>query len=246
MQFNKIIKLQETASTNNYARGQVLHKQADEGTVFLAQYQTQGRGAGTNLWESERGKNLTFSVVFTPIFLNPAKQFYLSMVVSLGIFDFLASETSEAKIKWPNDVYIGKKKAGGILMEHIIQGSSISATVAGIGVNLNQETFTSHIPNPVSLKAITGKEYNLEDCLNRILEHLFKWYDSLKRGDEEKIYLAYLSHLFQYRQWATYRSHGTLFRGMIVGLDPYGCLQIQSDDGTLKTYQFKEVVYCSG
>jgi len=246
MQPKKIIRLNEVVSTNNYARGQVLHKQAEEGTVFLAYYQTQGRGAGQNLWESEKGKNLTFSVLLAPTFLNPARQFYLSMVVSLGIFEFIASETTRAKIKWPNDIYIGNKKAGGILIEHIIQGNSIAETVAGVGVNLNQEEFKSDAPNPVSLKTITGKNYDPDGCLDRILDSIFGWYDCLKRGNAKKVYEAYLSHLFQYREWANYRSYGKVFHGRIVGLDPYGCLRIQSSDGTIKAYQFKEVVYLSG
>jgi BirA family biotin operon repressor/biotin-[acetyl-CoA-carboxylase] ligase len=239
----KVINLDLVDSTNNYARGLVLHKEAEEGTVVLAQQQTNGRGHGKNCWESEIGKNLLCSILFKPTFLYPANQFFLSMVVSLGIFDFVASEVNDVKIKWPNDIYISENKIGGILIENTIMGNQMSDSVSGIGLNINQETFVSNAPNPVSLKLVTRQVYNLECCLEKVWLNIFKWYEVLKLGDFDKIAKTYTSNLFRINEWATYKDKDGEFIGQIIGVDEIGQLKIQTQKKIIRLFQFKEVEY---
>jgi BirA family transcriptional regulator, biotin operon repressor / biotin---[acetyl-CoA-carboxylase] ligase len=238
-----IIKIDEVDSTNNYARGLGVSKGAEEGTVVLAEYQSKGRGVGINSWESEKGQNLTFSFILEPTFLEPGRQFFLSMAVSLGICDFISGEVGDGKIKWPNDIYFSKKKVGGILIENIIQGNTISDSVIGVGLNVNQEKFVSDAPNPVSLKQITGKEYNLNQCFEKIYSCILSWYEILKAGDFETIKKAYASVLFGRETWATYKTGDLIFKGCILGIDEFGQLKIKDAVDKIRLFKFKEVEY---
>ena len=123
--------IDEVTSTNSTLKAD---REAGEGTVLLAKLQTSGRGTGTNKWESEKGQNITGSIVFEPTFLEPANSFLVSMAISVGIATFLNQYSNEVKIKWPNDIYIKDKKAGGILIENEFTASAITRTIAGIGL----------------------------------------------------------------------------------------------------------------
>lgn len=239
----KIIELDALDSTNNYARGQVVPVEAVEGTVVLAREQSGGRGNGSNSWESEPGKNLTLSVHFKPQFLEPSKQFFLSMAVSLGVADFVGIYTENVSVKWPNDIYVGKQKIAGILIENIIMGNRLADSIAGIGININQEIFRSDAPNPVSLKQITGEEYDLQSSLEALLGCVFQWYDRLRSIPSEGIRSAYLSRLFRINEWADFKSEGRVFSGRITGISDYGSLQIQTPDLQLLSFAFKEVEF---
>lgn len=243
MRIEKIIKLGEVDSTNKYARGQVVPNEADEGAVVLARHQTQGRGAGGNSWESENGKNLTFSIHFKPVFLEPARQFYLSMAVSLGVADFISGFVSDVSVKWPNDIYVADKKIAGILIENIIAGRRISDSVVGIGININQERFVGNAPNPVSLKQLTGVDYVLGQCLETVCNSVFKWYDLLRGEGKGKILENYLPRLFRVNRWAEFRTGGKIFRGKITGIDEFGELIIETAESQVMKFGFKEVEY---
>lgn len=239
----KIIVLQEVDSTNNYARQLVVSNAAVNGTVVLAHYQYQGRGQQGNHWESERNRNLTLSVVFYPEFLEPANQFFLSQVVSLGILSFVSEEVDGVKIKWPNDIYVGNRKIGGILIENSVQGRFLFSSIAGMGININQEVFLSNAPNPVSLKQITGKNYPVEDLARQMVSHIFRWYEKLKCGKFEEIESAYISHLFRMREWSLFRANGVSFEARIIGIGEFGQLMLEDRSGKITGYLFKEVEF---
>lgn len=237
-----IIHLSEVDSTNNYARGLNL-QEVEEGTVVLAQYQKKGRGHLQNSWESDPGKNLTFSIILKPDFLNPIRQFALSQVVSLGILEFVNSKVEQASIKWPNDIYIGGKKIGGILIENSIIGSLFTESIVGVGLNINQQKFSEWIPNPTSLKLIADKEYNVEECLLNICSKISYWYEKLKNGFSNELNNSYLSHLYRLAIWAYYKTENKAFKGKIKGVDEIGRLMIENEDGKVLSFQFKEVEY---
>ena len=243
MKIKNIIHLGMVDSTNNYARGLVMHKASEEGAVVLARHQSRGRGHGQNAWESEKGRNLTFSVILKPAFLDPARQFCLSMVASLGICDFLSEEIQDVKIKWPNDIYFHKKKLGGILIENILTGRSITDSIVGVGLNINQEAFPASLPNPVSLKQLTNKEYNLDDCLYKICSNIFVWYEKLKAGEIKKIFEAYVKNLFRLNEWSEYKKGGSRFSGRITGIDESGRLKVETRNEGILSFAFKEVEY---
>lgn len=238
-----IIFLTEVESTNNYANQLVLSKAAVEGTVVLAQHQKKGKGQQGNRWESEDGKNLLASIILFPEFLSAGKQFYLSKIASLAIVDFLKSEITNICIKWPNDIYVQDKKVAGILIENAVKGQNISSAIIGIGLNLNQELFISDAPNPVSLKQITGKDYDVKKITEQILKHIDVWYRKLKDGYFNEIDLAYFSLLFRANKWALFAENGKQFEAKITGIGKFGQLILEYRNGLSAEYMFKEVEF---
>ncbi len=236
------IVLKEIDSTNNYAK-QLLARKVEEGTVVLAHYQNRGKGQQGNFWESEADKNLLFSLILYPYFLEAGEQFYLSKIVSLALVNVLKNEVDEVSIKWPNDIFVGKKKIAGILMENSIKGNSLETSIVGVGVNLNQEKFLSDAPNPVSLKQITGKEYSPRNTLNDYLVSFYSLLEKLKAGDFAAINKAYLSNLFRYGKWAKFRKEGVEFEARIIGIGSFGQLQMEERSGEISEFMFKEVEF---
>lgn len=145
----KVNWLKEIDSTNSEAHRR--RHEATDFTVWAAEFQTAGRGQRGNTWESAAGENLTFSILFKPSNFLSTRQFELSEVVALGVVNYLAEKGIEAKIKWPNDIYVGDKKICGILIENVLSGDTLSVCIAGIGINLNQKIFRSDAPNPTSV-----------------------------------------------------------------------------------------------
>lgn len=238
-----IKRILELGSTNNYAAEQLLTNRPQEGTVFVANSQVDGRGQSANKWESEPDKNLTFSIVLYPHFLEIAQQFEISKAVSLGITDFLIKKVGQVSIKWPNDIYVGKGKIGGILIENSIRINQISTCIVGIGLNINQKKFITDAPNPVSLHQITGFDYDLESQLNELCHKIDTRYQQLISRTFKPIDDDYVAMLYQSDQWATYKDSGGTFSGRIVGVDRYGRLRIETGEGTIRKYQFKEVEF---
>ena len=158
--------IDETDSTNRW-----LHNQGGTGkVVVVADYQTAGRGCGTNRWESERGKNLLFSMQIHPVDLPAKRQFHISMAVSLAICEALGQHIGDLSIKWPNDIYWRNAKICGILIENRLQGQRICDSIIGVGLNVNQRQFRSDAPNPVSLWQICEHETDREQLLTEILQ----------------------------------------------------------------------------
>ena len=237
-----IVVLNAIESTNNYA-SQLVSDKPEECTVVLAQFQHKGRGQQGNYWESERGKNLLMSMILYPGFLPADKQFYISKIVSLALTEVLDAEVGQVAIKWPNDMYIGTKKVAGILIENAIKGFHLDHSIVGIGVNLNQETFVSDAPNPVSLKQLTQKEYDNLDVAKHFREFFIGWYEVLKNGEFSKIDAAYFGRLLGKNEWRIYRTGDNEFEARIAGIGDYGKLQLEDREGQFLEFMFKEVEF---
>lgn len=166
----EIIKIEETASTNSWVSDN--REQLPMPLMVYAERQTAGRGQRGNSWESEPGKNLCASILLQPEGVAPQLQFVVSEAVALAVADLLESYGVEAKVKWPNDIYVGDKKICGILIEHAVMPHTILYTIAGIGVNINQEKFLSDAPNPVSLTQLTGLSYQIDEVAQRLAERV--------------------------------------------------------------------------
>ena len=182
-----ILRIPETDSSNNYAANLLLTKRLTEGIVLVADSQIDGMGQASNKWESEPGKNLTFSIVLFPEFLEISRQFELSKAISLGVSDYLTELIDNVSIKWPNDIYIGNCKVAGILIENSVRLRTISTCIVGIGLNINQQLFLSDAPNPCSLFQITGKEYDLKESLSDLCLKIDSRYQQLRTGEFRKI-----------------------------------------------------------
>ena len=126
--------------------------------VLVADYQTAGRGQGTNSWESERGQNLTCSLGFSPDGVKASRQYILSMAIAVALTETLAGLPHPVSIKWPNDIYVGDKKICGILIENMLKGEHIRHCIIGIGLNINQKRFVSDAPNPTSMALESGHD----------------------------------------------------------------------------------------
>lgn len=239
----EIIRLVTTDSTNNYANSQIREKEVPEGTVFLTYEQTAGRGQLKNFWESEPGENLTFSIVIYPDFLEIRHQFMLSKVVVLGIYKALSKYVDHLKVKWPNDIYVGNQKLGGILIENSIMYGLLKSSVIGVGLNINQTVFKSSAPNPVSLQNLTNKHYDCEAILAEVLSGINWYYYLLRSGEEEKIDKEYIAQLYRLNETCKYRSEEEVFEGEIIGVNEIGQLLIRRSDGKILDFHFKEVEF---
>ncbi len=219
----------------------------DEGTVVRAIEQTAGKGQPGNHWESETKKNITMSLLLRPEFLSIVDHFFISIAMSLGISDYLLSKNIEGVcIKWPNDIYVGKKKICGILIENSIVGHTIDSSIIGIGLNINQEKFLSDAPNPISLTNITGQTYDIPTELNLLCNALLRRYAMLANGNQERLREDYIARLYRFNEMADYRlpSTDTIFKAKIIDVAPEGRLIMESDSGKIMKFAFKEVVFC--
>jgi len=239
----QLIILSNTDSTNNYAMQLIASNRASHGTVVLTHWQQQGKGQRGNSWESDPGRNLLLSIIVFPDFLMAEKQFYLSKITTLAIVDLVRDEVEDVTVKWPNDIYAGDKKLSGILIENIIQDNFIYASVVGIGLNVNQISFSREVPNPVSLKLITGRDYSVSNLTESLTEKFFQWYNKLESGGISDIDSAYLSNLYRKNTWAKFIRDGKVFEARITGIGEYGQLKTEDRRGSCSEHLFKEIEY---
>jgi len=237
------IKVSQTASTNTYLSR--LAATLPGGTVIYTPSQTAGRGQKGNSWESEDGKNLTFSLLLKRPPVKARDQFYLSEAAALAVVEAMTAEAGDGfTVKWPNDVYWRDKKACGMLIENSLDGTDIATSIIGIGLNVNQERFLSDAPNPVSLINITGHEHDLMALLKRVCSRIEQLVDGLDddsaRQDLHRRYMAALyrndGQLHPYEDAA-----GNRFMASVAGIAPDGTLTLRHEDGTVHDYLFKQV-----
>lgn len=211
-----------------------------EGTVLITDNQTAGRGQRGNQWHSEPGLNLTFSILFRPVFLAPRDQFLLNMAVSLSVAEAIQPLVSlPVALKWPNDIVIGGKKTGGILIENQLAGQRLELSVVGIGINVNQLTFG--IPQAASLFHFTGGELPLNDALARVLEKLDYHYLNLS-GGLTRPKAEYLRRLYLLDTPARFKAGNEEFQGTVRDVDDDGRLCLETPAG-VRAFRHKEVEY---
>jgi BirA family transcriptional regulator, biotin operon repressor / biotin---[acetyl-CoA-carboxylase] ligase len=240
---SRLLYFENLPSTNTHASFLLKNSGLAEGTIVYTNYQLAGRGQSGNKWESEDGKNLLISIVLLPSFITPADQFLLSMTISLGICDFLGRYIPVSRIKWPNDIYVNNDKIAGLLIENSIMGNHIESTIAGIGLNVNQDIFKSDAPNPVSLKRIIKRDLDLSTCLNELASDIDLRYSQLLEENYNKIKEEYISKLFRLNTWSDYSDKNGIFTGRIITLSESGNLLVESQSGKTNEYSFKEVEF---
>lgn len=237
----RVIRVDETRSTNNYLRELLAKEALPEGSLVIADFQTAGKGQVGNSWESEAGKNLMFSLLLYPDFLPANRQFLISQIASLSVKETLDAYVDGVTVKWPNDIYWKDRKICGMLIENDLSGRDLYCSVIGIGININQEVFRSNAPNPVSLIQITGKACDREEVLNRFLDIFFRYYCLLLEEKEEEIRAAYMAALYRADGYHPYADKQGRFEARIHAIEPTGHLILQLPDGEYRRYAFKEV-----
>lgn len=238
-----LIVIDETNSTNSHLQKICMQQCPEEFSTVVANYQSAGRGQRGNSWESEAGKNLLFSYVLFPSFLEVNRQFLISQIASLAVKEELDNYTLNITIKWPNDIYWKEKKIAGMLIENDLTGKFISRSITGIGININQNVFQSAAPNPVSLIQITSKSYNLSDILARIMLRIKDYYQLLCQSETELITTRYEQALFRKAGMHRYKDANGEFRAQIMRVEATGRLILKDEKQTERGYMFKEVEY---
>lgn len=229
----KIVHIDETDSTNRWL------KDHGEGTmVVVADYQTAGKGCGSNAWESERGKNLTFSMLIHPDGIAAREQFHITEVVSVALCRTLQPYIyNKVEIKWPNDIYVDDKKICGILIENRLQVQKIKDSIIGIGLNVNQQAFLSDAPNPVSMYQLTGQELDCDELLKAFIENLDQEWQNKTNGSE------YRELLYRKGKDGLYEDKTGRFVAKLTDVLPDGRLLLVDEGGKEHTYAFKEVSF---
>ena len=212
--------------------------------VVSADEQTAGKGMGSNSWESEVGKNLTFSLALDMGFLPAEKQFLLSEAVALGLIHALNAllPAEKLSIKWPNDIYFENHKLAGILINSTIKANRMDVSIIGIGLNVNQMQFQDWPTHPISLKQITGKDYDLQPFLEQIAESIYNKVTILKT-DPTDIEKEYLQRLYRYRTWGDYEVDGKKTRLFMTGIDPFGRLLLVDEANGSYCFDIKEIKF---
>lgn len=246
---NNIIKLDAIDSTNDYARELLLNNaNIADGTVVLANFQTKGKGRRTKTWISERGLNLTMSVILYPVNLKVEDQFLMTKVVSLGILDYLnsifdANLSDQLKIKWPNDIYVGNNKICGILIENNVRFNKITSCIIGIGLNVNQVIFPDHISNPTSIKNELKRSLDLDIVRIDLCSHIESRYGRLHSMSHGPLNKQYEESLYGRYQMKKYQINDNSMTAKLIGVNNIGELLLENLNGSSITCNHDELRY---
>lgn len=241
------IEIDETDSTSNYLKSLLATldgvQREPRLTVAHADFQRAGRGQGSNSWESERGKNLLFSVSCHPTWVPVRSQFLISESMALALCDALSAHTDGISIKWPNDIYWNDRKISGTIIENTLNGGHINDCIIGTGVNVNQQEFRGDAPNPVSLCQIVGHEIDRLPLLHDIIKRLDAYLADLRNGNYDKIAALYMSRLYRGHGFFPFRDKDGDFEAAIVEVEDDGHLILRDRDEQIRSYAFKEVEF---
>ena len=236
----------ETVDSTNLIVKDWARQGAEEGRCAVAEAQTAGRGRRGRSWISPPGENLYFSILLRP----QAEASHVAMItllMAIAVTQSVRELHLDAKIKWPNDIYWKDKKICGILIENDLSGHHIRRSIAGIGININQEVFNSDAPNPVSLKQITGKEHDRYEILAHILRRVQIYYNSLQMEDfavySDEISTRYARSLFRRRGLHPYEDANGKFLARLLRVEQDGRFVLEDEGGSEREYLFKEVQY---
>jgi BirA family biotin operon repressor/biotin-[acetyl-CoA-carboxylase] ligase len=239
------IELSEVDSSNNYAMRQLQAHLAGHGSAWFVRFQSAGKGQHGKSWNAEPGQNIIMSIIIETIDFSIDKQYLISMIVALACNDFFSKYAIDStSVKWPNDLYWKDRKAGGVLIETLIQGKALKYAVIGIGININQTFFPADLPNPVSLKQITGKSFDVTELAKELCSLLNRRWKQLKKGNEEVILEEYNNILYKRNERVTFKTTNATFNAMVKGVDINGDLLI--DTGERAKVKFGTVEWLIG
>jgi BirA family biotin operon repressor/biotin-[acetyl-CoA-carboxylase] ligase len=236
----RIIRLEETESTNLYLRRLLRERRPEEGLTVVADYQAGGRGQAGNAWFSSKGENLLFSLLIYPQNVSANRPFIISRIASLAVKRTLDRFADGFRIKWPNDIYRKGRKIAGILIENDIENGFVANSIIGIGININQREFPGSIPNPVSLRQITGATCDREHILSVFREEFFLLYREAAGAVEKE----YMRCLLRAEGFYRYEDENGRFTARISDVLPSGHLVLTTaDTNEERIYAFKEVAF---
>jgi len=222
-------ELSEVDSSNNYAMRQVQAQLAGHGATWFTWYQNAGKGQRGKPWNAEPGQNIMMSSILNPPNTFIDNQFVITIIVALACYDFFHQYAKDkTSIKWPNDIYWEDRKAGGILIENLINGKKWKFSIVGIGININQTFFPSSLPNPVSLKQITGKTFNVLELAKHLCLCLELRWQQFLNGKELEQLEEYNSYLYKLEEKMIFKTSNGVFSAIIKGVNNKGELIIDT------------------
>lgn len=238
----QLIKLNATDSTNTYLKELMASQSLEDLTAVVAKNQKKGRGQMGSQWLSVPHKNLTFSVLKKGNHFAMDNPFLLNIVTSLAIYDVLENlAIPELTIKWPNDIMSGTRKICGILIENVLSGNLIRASIIGVGLNVNQTSFPG-LTNVSSLKLLMGRELDTEELLRMLLQRLRSYFEGLHKKD--KLWRNYENVLFRKGVVSSFHDKGDEpFMGIIQGVSDLGKLVVKMESGRKNEFGFKEITF---
>jgi BirA family biotin operon repressor/biotin-[acetyl-CoA-carboxylase] ligase len=237
-----VIFLPQCHSTNDEMLSRMKIDNLREGAILISDFQTSGKGQRGNKWVGEPGKNLMMSVLLKPSFLPISRQYLLTVISGLAIYEALKDyPLQEVYIKWPNDIYVNGNKLAGILAEASISGNTLETVVVGIGINVNQNSFADDL-KATSLMLETGQLQDRTYFNELVLLGLEKWYLQLQSGNINSILEAYHDLLMWKNELHQFESNGDYFEGMIKGINKTGNLIIECGQDE-KTFSIKELSF---
>lgn len=238
----KYYSFQELPSTNTWLMESLVAHKLPEGTLVLAEHQTDGKGQFGAIWSSEPSSSLTFSILLKPIFLPISNTYDISICIALAIHDCLNELRPGFKIKWPNDIYFENKKVAGILIENQIHKSSCEHSVVGIGLNVNQTEFFK-LPKATSLKQIIGVNFPVQNLLDRLCETIEARYLQLRANMYPSLLKSYLEHMYWFNEIHTFQTDALQFNASIIGVLRNGRLLLKFSDGSKRDFEIKELQF---
>ncbi len=236
----KLIILETVDSTNNYAMTMVQNDEVNSGDAVFAIQQTAGKGRRNKSWKSNSGENIICSIMHEMQWQPIHKQFEVSMAAALGCWDFFSKYVSKnIKIKWPNDIFINDRKAGGILIENVLKGNLWQWAVIGIGLNINQQNFDEENFKAISLKKITGKNYNVIELAKELHFCVLERIEKLKSGSADDFFYEYNKNLFCLNKNVQLKKENVIFETKIKGVSKAG--ELITNDNIERRFQFDEI-----
>lgn len=237
--------LDSVDSTNNYAMATIREGMAKHGMGVLAKVQTAGKGQRGKSWQMQPGQNIAMSLILKINMLPARQQFYLSICMALAVSEFLKKYAGqEICIKWPNDLYWRDRKAAGILIENIVSSSEAALgkwqwAVVGIGININQTVFDKALPNPVSLKQITGTNYDVTALADELYTIMMQWFNKLLEKNYGELHGLYLELLYKRNQKVRLKKQNAVFETVIKDVNSRG--QLITEDAVERVFNVGEI-----
>ncbi len=240
---DNLLYLEHTDSTNTFAKKWGREENPVEGSVVYTDFQTRGRGQKGNSWFSSPNKNILFSLVIYPNFIEAKSQFLISKIAALSVKNVLSKYTQDIRIKWPNDIFWNDCKIAGMLIENDLADTKIQQSVIGMGININEESFPDNLPNPVSLYQICNRTFDTKKILGEIIREYQHLYENAKRGVVDSINSEYMKDLYHGESFYEFIDAEGKFKAKIQNILPSGQLILEKESGEKKAYAFKEVQF---
>ncbi|MEE9373297.1 MAG: biotin--[acetyl-CoA-carboxylase] ligase [Saprospiraceae bacterium] len=230
----KVIHFEEIDSTNEYAWNLISNNNPNENAVIIADNQTHGKGQYGRNWETQQGKNITMTAIVKPYRLHIKDAFHLNIIVSVAIINILEKEMdTKLKVKWPNDIYYNNNKLCGILIKNKVVDNKIKSSIIGIGINVNQESFDTHLLNPISMTMIKKRVFDKNQLALKVLDEIYSLFAKRKKESVTTLCKIYNTQLYRSGEMKKYIINGKNRTMIIEKVDASGILYLRDGEGEI-------------